>query len=221
MVGRGHLRPAEALRHLPNPGIVGSHDHLRQRLGLLAALDDVPDQRLAGNQRQRLPGEPRRTVARGDNADHFHRVLSTCRTRKLHGRKAACPETNAACDASNDMGMECGQVAARGAAPSSFPPPQPRLSYGSPMEILWRSYGNPMDQHGSPWLATGFQVACNWLSSRSMVALGSFGQPDWQWVSRPLPQSRADVPPAISACCSRTRQYSPTARRGCAGAFLD
>ena len=57
----------------------------RKRLGLLAALDDVLDERLAGDQRQRLAGKPRRSVARGDNANHFHRALFTRRHPGLHG----------------------------------------------------------------------------------------------------------------------------------------
>ena len=74
MIRRGHFGPAEILRDLPNARVVRGHDHLGKRLGLLAALDHVLDERLAGNQRQRLPGEPRRTVTRGDNANHFHRA---------------------------------------------------------------------------------------------------------------------------------------------------
>src|ERR1039457_5233372 len=121
MVRRGHLGPAEALRHHPNPGVVGGHDHFRQRLGLLAALDHVPDQRLAGDQRQRLPGEPRRTAARGGNTDHFHRALSTYRTRKLHGRNAAFHETKRTLNASSPPGTGCAWVVPESVTPHIAP----------------------------------------------------------------------------------------------------
>jgi len=39
------------------------------------------------------------------------------------------------------------------------------------MEILWRSYGSPMDQHASTWLATGLQVASDRVWGGSEVAL--------------------------------------------------
>ena len=32
------------------------------------------------------------------------------------------------------------------------------------MEILWSSYGIPMEQHRTTWLAGGLQVACTTLS---------------------------------------------------------
>src|SRR5664279_2141149 len=47
-------------------------------------------------------------------------------------------------------------------------------SYGSPMEYLWKPYGDPMEQHGSTTGATREQLA-NRSSIRSAVA-GSAGR---------------------------------------------
>jgi hypothetical protein len=41
-------------------------------LGALAALDDVLEERFAGDQRQRFAGKPGRTIAGRDDAEDFH-----------------------------------------------------------------------------------------------------------------------------------------------------
>jgi hypothetical protein len=38
----------------------------------LALLDDVLDERLARDEHERLPGKPRRSKARGNDANDFH-----------------------------------------------------------------------------------------------------------------------------------------------------
>ena len=73
MIGRGHFHPAELLRDLRRSASSSVATMTsRERLGLLALLDDVLDERLAGDQRQRLAGKPRRSVARGDDANGSH-----------------------------------------------------------------------------------------------------------------------------------------------------
>jgi len=72
VIAGGHLRPAILLRHLPNPRVVRGHDHLGQRLGLLATLDDPRNERLARNARQRFAWKPARTIAGRDDAEDFH-----------------------------------------------------------------------------------------------------------------------------------------------------
>ena len=72
MIGGGHFRAAKGLGHFPNSGVVGGHNHFAERLGLLAAFDDVLDERLAGDQGQRLAGKTGRAVTRGNDADDVH-----------------------------------------------------------------------------------------------------------------------------------------------------
>ena len=47
----------KSLRHFPDARVVRGHDDFAQRLGLPALLDDVLDERLAGNERERLAGK--------------------------------------------------------------------------------------------------------------------------------------------------------------------
>src|SRR5579863_9410805 len=72
MIGGGHFRAAKGLGDFPNAGVVGGDDHFAEGLGLLTALDDVLDERLAGDQGQRLAGEAGRAVTRGNDADDVH-----------------------------------------------------------------------------------------------------------------------------------------------------
>jgi hypothetical protein len=67
-----HLHAAEILRHFPDARVVGGHDDFGKRFGLLALLDDVLEQRLAGDGRERLAGKPRLAEPRGDDAENFH-----------------------------------------------------------------------------------------------------------------------------------------------------
>ena len=68
-----HFHAAEILRHLPDTRIIRGHDDFRKRFCLLALLDDVLDQRLAGDEREkRLAGEAGGSKARGNDANDFH-----------------------------------------------------------------------------------------------------------------------------------------------------
>ena len=59
-----------------------------KRFGLLALLDDVLDERLARDERQRLAGKPRRSVTRGNDADDFHgAILSHSLPRRSKPRR--------------------------------------------------------------------------------------------------------------------------------------
>jgi hypothetical protein len=77
MVGRGHLGAAKVLGDLPNARIVGGDDYLRERSGLLAALDDMLDERLARDESQRFPGETGGSITGWDDAKHFHGLVLT------------------------------------------------------------------------------------------------------------------------------------------------
>ena len=72
MFRAGHFHAAEILRHLPDARVIRGHDDFAQRFRLLALLDDVLDERLAGDEREGFAGEPRRGIARGNDADDFH-----------------------------------------------------------------------------------------------------------------------------------------------------
>ena len=57
----------------------------RKRFRLLALLDDVLDERLARDERERLAGKPRRSKPRGNDANDFHAAhLATDETRMKH-----------------------------------------------------------------------------------------------------------------------------------------
>ena len=51
-----HFHAAEILHHFPDARVVRGHDDFEKRFRLLALLDDVLKQRLAGDERERLAG---------------------------------------------------------------------------------------------------------------------------------------------------------------------
>src|SRR5476649_2643606 len=80
-----HLHAAEILRHFPDACVVRGHDDFAQLLRSLALLDDVLDERLARDERERLAGKPRRSKPRGNDANDFHALhLATDETRMKH-----------------------------------------------------------------------------------------------------------------------------------------
>jgi hypothetical protein len=72
MIRSRHFRATEILCHFPDPCVVGRHDDFAQRPGFLALLDDVLNQRLAGDERKRFAGKPRRSVTGGNDANRVH-----------------------------------------------------------------------------------------------------------------------------------------------------
>jgi hypothetical protein len=75
MIGGSHFDAAKMLYRFSDARIVGRDDNLLQRLGLPASFDHVLNEWLAGNQRQRLAGEPAGRKSRGNYANDSHRRL--------------------------------------------------------------------------------------------------------------------------------------------------
>jgi hypothetical protein len=85
VVRRSHFHAAKILRHLPDARVVRGHNDVAQGLRALALLDDVLDERLAGDQRQWLAGKTRGSIARGNDANDVHRLdLATDETQMKH-----------------------------------------------------------------------------------------------------------------------------------------
>src|SRR6266850_1575091 len=87
MTGRGHFGAAEILCDLPNSSVVSSDDYFRKGAGLLTPFDDVLDERFAGNESEWFAGKTCGSIAGGNDADDFHRLL-------LAAHRAECTEEN-------------------------------------------------------------------------------------------------------------------------------
>src|SRR5260370_30799927 len=72
MMSGGHVDPAKCLRDLPNAFIVRCYDHFREGARLLAALDNMLNERFARDQCQRFARKPGGSVTGRDDAENFH-----------------------------------------------------------------------------------------------------------------------------------------------------
>jgi hypothetical protein len=80
-----HFRATKILRDFPDARVVRGDNYFRKRFCLLALLNDVLDERLASDRRERLAGKPRRAKTRGDDANDYHAAsLAEIQMRMKH-----------------------------------------------------------------------------------------------------------------------------------------